>query len=63
MAELRLNLPGVWLGFRAVDDGTWKKRRRESEVEKAHPSLVSLQLHDPGSFVLGVLTDGLNGAL
>lgn len=53
----------MWLGFRAVDDGTWKKRRRESEVEKAHPSLVSLQLHDPGSFVLGVLTDGLNGAL
>lgn len=53
----------MWLGFRAVDGGRWKKSRRESEVEKAHPSLVSLQLHDPGSFVPRALTDGLNGAL
>lgn len=54
---------GVWIGFRAVDGGRWKKRRRESKAEKAHPSLVSLQLHDQGSFVLRALTDGLNGAL
>lgn len=46
-----------------MDGGRWKKSRRESEVEKAHPSLVSLQLHDPGSFVPRALTDGLNGAL
>lgn len=46
-----------------MDGGRWKKRRRESEVEKVRPSLVSLQLHDLGSFVPPALTDGLNGAL
>lgn len=43
---------GASSGFRAGDVEGWKKRRRESEVEKAHPSLVSPWLHDPGSFVL-----------
>lgn len=54
---------GVCLGTRAVDGVRWKKKRRESEVEKARSSLVSLQLHDPNSFVPRALTDGLNGAL
>lgn len=54
---------GASPGFRAGDIEGWKKRRRESEVEKAHPSLVSPWLHDLHSFVLRVLTDGLNGAL
>lgn len=43
--------------------GGGKRRGGESEVEKARPALVSLQLHDLGSFVLRALTDGLNGAL
>lgn len=52
---------GVQLGFRG--GWRWKKRRRESEVKKARLSLVSLKLHDPGSFVPRALTDVLNGAL
>lgn len=33
------------------------------KLKKAYPSLVSPWLHDLHSFVLRVLTDGLNGAL
>lgn len=52
----------VCLGTR-TDGVRWKKKRRESEVDKAPLSVVSLQPHDPNSFVPLALTDGLNGAL
>lgn len=51
------------LDLETADGRVWKKRWRESEVEKARRALVSLQLHDPGSFVPRALTDDLNGAL
>lgn len=48
------------LNLETVDSVLWKKRWKESEVEEAP---VSLQPHDPGSFVPRALTDGLKGAL